>query len=46
MKKTKKKVVSPTQVQQPPVKQTSGDKAFDDAIDRMLKVRPQPTPSK
>lgn len=42
----KSEVVAPAVHPTPPVKQTSGDKQFDDAIDRMLKPRPQQAPAK
>ncbi|WPU91275.1 hypothetical protein SNE25_18320 [Mucilaginibacter sabulilitoris] len=42
MKSEDKKPVVVAPVRNPQPKQTSGDKAFDNAIDRMLKPLPKP----
>jgi len=47
MKRTDKKPVVAPAVHQPQVtKQSSGDKKFDDAIDRLLKKPPYQAPAK
>lgn len=50
MKQDEKKVLTATTVSKPdqhaPEKQTSGDKNFDNAIDKMLKKPNYTTPSK
>lgn len=47
MKATDKKPATQQQVHiAPPVKETSGDKKFDNAIDLLLKKLPNPTPTK